>query len=180
MFVFRIEVYTSKLLITGNYALPFYRQLNDALNDHPDPYITLLDVIISPLEHPQQAQRINRLLVERSNMLLMTVLHEPARPADYEEPAQPTNREVVPVMFLTDAFALQAQFVKRPDWSVKEALAQQSEQGEDFLPLHEARVMPFQGGSRSSVRSFACLGRAHIQALYELADVLPADPARAS
>ncbi len=171
MFVFRVEMYTSKLLITGNYSLVLYRRLSDALNDNLNPYITLHDAIISPIDQPQQAQQVNQLLVDRSNIMLVAALREPEPPSGYTPQSQPTHRDAVTTMFLTASFALQAQFFKRADLSISEMLEQR---GEDFVPVKEVRVIPF-GSPRSIVRDFACIGRAHIQALYTLSAVIAAE-----
>jgi hypothetical protein len=172
MFVFRIEVFTIKLMISANYTLPLYKRLSDGLNDNLNPFLTLKDAIISPLDHPQQAQRVSQILVERSNMLLVTALREPEPPPDYDPPAQPTNREIVPTMFFTASLALQAKFFKRPDLSMSDMLEQR---GEDFVPVKDVRIIPF-NNQRSIVRDFACIGRAHIHALYAMADAVPTSP----
>lgn len=163
-FVFRIEVYTSTLLISGAYTLQLYRRLIDALNSAEHPYIRLTDAIVSRLERPQQAERVGELLVDLGNMLLVTVLHEPDPPASYRPAVQGAPREVVPVMFFTSAFALQAKFYRRPDLRLEEMIERMNE---SFVPVKDVRVIPFHS-PRSIGRDFACLGRAHIQALYVL------------
>lgn len=175
-YVFLVEVYTSRLLISASYTMPIYRRLSDALNSDLTPYISLTDAILAPLDRPQQAQRVEHLLVDRDNILLVTALHEPEPPPDYELPIQTADREVVPIMFLTTAFALQAQFYKRPDLSLSEMLEQRAE---EFIAIKEVRVIPFDQ-PRSIVRDFACLRRAHIEALYPLSAAAEANPHRST
>lgn len=171
-FIFRVELYTNHLLISGTYTLPLYRRLSDAINSEESPYIQLTDAIISPLDRPQHAQRVTELLVDRTNMLLITALHEPAPPPHYRPPVQGAPREITPIMVFTAAFALQAKFYRRPDLTLEEMLERMTD---SFIPLKDVRVIPF-SGSRSIGRDFACINRAHIQVLYAIAKAAPTEP----
>lgn len=159
-FTFTIEVYTDNLLIAGSYSLPLYRRVSDALNSRLHRYITLYDASVAPLWKPQQIQRVPQLLVDWGSALLVATIAEPPPPPGFIAPAPP--RDTQPMMFFTPAFALRADFFKRTDMELSAML---SEATDDFIPLSNVSIYPLQGGPALS-RTFVCLNRAHIQALY--------------
>lgn len=175
-FIFRIEVFTSKLLFVGSYTQSMYRRLSDALNSDLNLSILLTDVIIAPLERPQQAQRVAKVMVDRSNVVLVTALQEPKPPPDYNPPGQATHREIIPAMFFTSAGAVEGKLAKRVDMGLDEAIKRD---GEDFVPLKEARIIPFSSTNanpKAVARDFVCLGRLHIHALYPISAASPRQP----
>ncbi|MCG8347591.1 MAG: hypothetical protein MI924_07395 [Chloroflexales bacterium] len=163
LYTFRIEVYTSGLLISGSYDLPLYRRVSDALNSGMHRYITLRDATLASQSHPQQVQRIPQLLVDWGNALLVATLEEPSPPPDYE-PTTPVSRDIQQMMFFTSHFALRAYFHKRPNLDLAATL---EELTDDFIPLSDVQVFSLSGGL-SVTRQFACLNREHIQAMYAL------------
>jgi len=179
MYTFRIEVYTNGLLISGSYDLPLYRRVSGALNSGIYRYITLYDATIAPLTHPQHIKRVSQLLVDWSSALLVAVLDEPPPPADFQT-EEPARRDTQPMMFFTPAFALRADFYKRPDLSMGETLERMSE---DFMSVTAVQIFPLNGG-QPVAREFACLSRNHIQAMYTIGEATvpvftPAAPAPA-
>ncbi len=160
IYTFAIEVYTDALLISGSYDLPLYRRVSDALNSRLHRFITLRDATVAPLWRPQQGQPVPQLLVDVSSALLVAVITEPTPPPGFVAPAPP--RDTQPMMFFSSTFAMRADFHKRNDM---ELVAMLSELDDDFIPLSAVTIFPLLGGSPQS-RSFVCLSRLHIQALY--------------
>jgi len=160
IYTFTVEIYTDALLITGSYDLPLYRRVSDAINSRLHRFVTLRDASIAPLDKPQQSQRIPQLLVDWSGALLVATITEPDPPPGFQAPAPP--RDTQPMMFFTPPFALRADFYKRTDM---ELIGMLGEIADDFLALSNVTIYPLQGGSPVS-RSFVCLNRLHIQALY--------------
>jgi len=165
MYTFRIEIYIGKLLISGNYDMQNYRRLSDALNSDFQRYFTLTNAIIAPIHRPQKAERVARLLVDHSKIVMVAPLREPDPPAGFAKEQFITPRDIEPAMFFTSDFAIQGNYFKRPDLALDESLNQAVE---DFLPVRQARVFPIDGGS-SWVRDFVSLGRVHIEAAYAMA-----------
>lgn len=167
IFTHTIEIYTTSLVIAGSYDLAIYRRVSDAINGEQYRYMTLRDATIAPLERTQQAQRVPHLLVDRSEALLVTTLHEAAPPPDY--PREEQLRGVVPVaaMFFTTAFVVRGTFHKRPNLSLLETLERFTE---DFMPLRNVQVFPLLNTFPSIAREFAAVARNRIVALYQLAD----------
>lgn len=159
-FTFTVEVYTDALLISGSYDLPLYRRVSDALNSRLHRFIALRDASVAPLWRPQQAQRVPQLLVDWSDALLVATVAEPPPPPGFQAPAPP--RDTQPMMFFTPAFALRADFYKRNDI---ELVAMLSEMTDDFLSLTNVTLYPLQGGAPVA-RTFVCLNRLRVQALY--------------
>lgn len=159
-YTFTVEVYTDALLITGSYDLPLYRRVSDALNSRMHRFVTLRDASIAPLGKPQQSQQVPQLLVDWSGALLVATVAEPEPPADFLSSASP--RDTQPMMFFAPPFALRADFYKRTDM---ELLSMLSEMTDDFLALSNVTIYPLQGGA-PQIRSFVCMNRLHIQALY--------------
>lgn len=160
VYTFAIEVYTDALLITGSYDLPLYRRVSDALNSRLHRFITLRDAGVAPLWKPQQRQDVPQLLVDVSSALLVAVIAEPTPPSGFVAPAPPRNTQ--PMMFFTSTFAMRADFHKRTDM---ELVAMLSELEDQFIPLSSVTIFPLLGGAPQN-RSFVCLSRQHIQALY--------------
>jgi hypothetical protein len=175
-YTYRIEVFTSGLLIAGLYDMPIYRRISDALNGDLRRYLVLRDASVAPLAHPQQAQRVPELLVDRSEALLVTVIEEPPAPPEYygrdELDRSQVSRAAQPMLFFTAAFVLRGHFFKRPDISLAEALERSND---DFLPMSGVQVYPLGGGPALS-RSFACLSRQRISALCPVPGSAPAMP----
>ncbi|NJP07079.1 MAG: hypothetical protein HC837_16395 [Chloroflexaceae bacterium] len=174
VFTYRIEIYSGKLLLSGSYNITPYKRLSDAMNISLSSYMTLHDAIISPLNHPEQVQPVSHVMINRHEIPLIAALREPAPPADYTPPRLAGKLERVRMMFFTQEFVIQADLAKRPDRTVIEML----DGIEDlFVPITNAKIFPLLGG-QPMARDFACLGRAHIQALYPLSasdDLRPAD-----
>jgi hypothetical protein len=171
-FTFKVEVYTTGLLIIGSYDLPMYRRVSDTLNSGMYRYVTLRDATIAPLTRPQQGQHIESLLVDWSTALLVASLEEPAPPPGFAEDAAP--RDLQPMMFFTSHFALRGNFFRRPDMDLAEAMQSLTD---DFIPLNAVQLFPIQGG-QNVTRSFACLRRDHVEALYAIGTtVKPVVPA---
>lgn len=173
-YTFTVEIYTAALHITGSYDLPLYRRVSDALNSRLHRFIALRDASVGPLGKPQQAQRVPQILVDWSDALLVSTLSEPAPPSGFQMPAPP--RDTQPMMFFTSAFALRADFYKRTDMELVEML---SELTDDFLALRNVTIYPMQGGQPVG-RSFVCLNRHHIQALYAVGAQIANAPVPAS
>lgn len=168
---FTVEVYTDTLLITGNYDMPLYRRMSDALNSRLHRFIMLHDATVAPLARPQQSQPVPQLLVDVNRALLVAVIAEPPPPPDFVAPMPPRNTQ--PMMFFTSALALRADFHKRSDM---ELLTMLSELDDDFIPLSAVTLFPLLGGA-PLVRSLVCLSRLHIQALYAVgATIQRVDP----
>ncbi len=159
-YTFTIEVYTSVLVITGSYDLPIYRRVSDALNSRMHRYLALRDASVAPIGRPQHVQHVPQILVNWSNALLVATLSEPQPPTGFTPPA--IARDTQSMMFFTDAFALRADFYKRTDRELVELLADMTD---DFIPLTHVSIYSHQGGSALN-RSFVCLNRHYIQALY--------------
>jgi hypothetical protein len=171
-FTFKVEVYTTGLLITGSYDLPMYRRVSDTLNSGMYRYVTLRDATIAPLHRPQQGQHVESLLVDWATALLVATLDEPAPPPGFTDDAAP--RDLQPMMFFTSHFALRGNFFYRPDMDLAEAMQRLTD---DFIPLSAVQIFPIQGGS-SLTRSFACLRRDRCEALYPIGmTVKPVVPA---
>jgi hypothetical protein len=167
IFTYRIELFTSGLLITGSYDLPLYRRISDALNADNRSYLPLRDATVAPLAHPQQVQRVPDLLVYRAEALLVAVLEEPLPPPDYYS-RDDVDRQLVPratqqMIFFTSAFVVRARFYKRPDLTLTQTLDYIND---DFIPLNNAQIFPLAGG-QPLVRPFACISRSKIAALCE-------------
>ncbi len=169
-FSFKIEVFTNGLVIFGTYDLPFYRRLSDALNSRIHRFIALREAGVAPLAKPQQLQRVAHLLVDLNQALLVTVLEEPDPPADFVAPSPP--RDTQPMMFFTPLFAIRADFYKRSDMEISTML---SEMTDDFIALSSVAVFPL-GGGATLQRSFVCLNRNHVHALFAVAAPPPATP----
>lgn len=165
MYTFHIEVYTNGLLINGRYDLPLYRRVSGALNSGIYRYITLYDATIAPLHQPQHAKRVPQMLVDWSSALLVAVLEEPSPPPDFQT-EEPARRDSQPMMFFTPAFALRANFYKRPDLDLAETLQRMNE---DFIPVSAVQIFPLHGG-QPVTREFACLSRGNIQAMYAIGE----------
>lgn len=102
----------------------------------------------------------------------MATLEEPAPPAGFAEEAAP--RDLQPMMFFTSHFALHGNFFRRPDMDLAEAMQRQTD---DFIPLSAVQIFPIQGGPNLN-RSFACLRRDRVEALYAIGTtVKPVVPA---
>ncbi len=166
MFTFQIEVYTTGLLISGTYDLPLYRRVSNALNSGMYRYITLHDATIAPLSHPQHTKKVPQLLVDWRGALLVAVLAEPPPPPDFQ-PEEMPPRAPQPMMFFTTAFALRANFYRRPDLDLTETLERTND---DFLAISDVHIFPL-GVGQPVARDFACLNRAHIQAMYAPGDI---------
>lgn len=166
-YLFKIEVYTNGLLITGSYELPIYRRVSDALNSRIRRFLMLNDATIAPFGKPQQAQRVPQLLVDWGNAILVAVLEEPAPPEGFQAPAP--VRDLQPVMFFTPALAVRASFSKRPDMDLGTIL---DETSDDFVALSGVQIFQLSGGAPIS-RDFVCLSRNHIHALYAVAAPTP-------
>jgi hypothetical protein len=171
-YTYRVEIYTTSLLISGSYEVTPYQRLSDALNNDLSPFIVLRDAIISPINHPEQVQPVSQMLVDRSHMPIMTTLREPTPPPDYTPPAMAGRFEVHQMMFFTPAFVVRANYYKRPDMGLQQALENTTDM---FIPIKIVHIFPIAGGS-PIVREFACIGRNHINALYPSA---ASDDARA-
>lgn len=166
MFTFRIEVYTNKLLISGNYELPRYQRLSDALNSVVQNYIVLRSAIIAPLTRPQQAERVAQLLLNHQQICLVSTLKEPTAPPDYPKDDQRAPRDMRQVMFFTSIFGLKANFFQRPGLSLYETLNGITD---PFIPLNSATIYPLDGG-KPIVRDFVCINRASIESAYVMED----------
>lgn len=165
VYTYRIEVFTSGLLIAGSYDMPIYRRISDALNGDLRRYLALRDATVAPLAQPQQGQRVPELLVDRTEALLVTVIEEPPAPPEYyrrdELDRSQVSRATQPMLFFTAAFVLRGDFFKRPEVSLAESLERSAD---DFLPLSNVQIYPLGGGAALN-RSFACLSRQRISAL---------------
>ncbi|MEI7645410.1 MAG: hypothetical protein WCJ55_14150 [Chloroflexales bacterium] len=170
-FSFKIEVFTDTLLITGSYDLPLYRRLSDAINSRLHRLVTLRDASVAPLWKPQQSQRVPQLLVDLNSALLVAVIEEPPPPLGFVTLAHP--RDTQPMMFFTAAFALRADFYKRTDM---ELVAMFGEMTDDFIPLSSVSLYPLHGGA-ALTRTFVCLSRTRIQALFTVDAPIPNPPA---
>ncbi len=171
-FTFKVEVYTEGLLITGSYDLPMYRRVSDTLNSGMYRYVTLRDATIAPLNRPQQGQHVESLLIDWSTALLVATLAEPAPPPGFAEETAP--RDLQPMMFFTSHFALRGNFFHRPDMDLADSMQRQTD---DFIPLSAVQIFPIQGGQNLN-RSFACLRRDRVEALYAIGTtVKPVVPA---
>ena len=169
-FSFKIEVFTDTLLITGNYDLPLYRRLSDALNSRLHRFVTLRNASVAPIWKPQQSQRVAQLLVDINSALLVAVIEEPSTPPGFVAPSPP--RDTQPMMFFTAAFAMRADFHKRTDMEI---VAMLGEMNDDFIPLSSVSIYPLHGGS-SLTRGFVCLSRTCIQALFAVAAPITSAP----
>lgn len=159
-YTFTIEVYTDTLQISGSYDLPLYRRVSDAINSRLHRFITLRDATVAPLWKPQQLQRVPQILVDWSGALLVATVAEPPPPPGFSAPAPP--RDTQPMMFFTPAFALRADFFKRTDIELTTMIGEMTD---DFFPLSNVTIYPLQGGGSVS-RTFVCLNRHRLQALY--------------
>lgn len=159
-YTFTVEVFTDALTIIGSYDLPIYRRVSDAINSRLHRFVTLRDASVAPLWKPQQAQRVPQILVDLSGAVLVATLEEPPPPPGFQPIVQP--RDTQPMMFFTPAFAMRADFYKRTDM---ELVVMLSELTDDFIPLSNVMIFPLQGGTPVN-RSFVCLNRAYMQALY--------------
>ncbi|GAB4445051.1 MAG: hypothetical protein OHK0015_46980 [Chloroflexi bacterium OHK40] len=173
-YTFTVEIYTEALTITGSYDLPLYRRVSDAINSRLHRFITLRDAAVAPLWRPQQSQRVPQLLVDWSNALLVATIAEPAPPPGLQAPASP--RDAQPMMFFTPVFALRADFYKRTDMELVSML---SEMTDDFIALSAVSIYPLQGGAPLA-RTFVCLNRHRVQALYAVGAHLAHAPIPAS
>ena len=175
-YTYRIEVFTTGLLISGAYDMPIYRRISDALNGDLRRYLALRDATVAPLALPQQAQRVPELLVDRAEALLVTVIEEPLAPAEYyardELDRSQVSRAAQAMLFFTAAFVLRGRFFKRPDVSLAEALERSTD---DFLPMSNVQIYPLGGGAALN-RSFACLSRNGISALCPVPGTGPMTP----
>jgi hypothetical protein len=165
-FIFRIEIYTEQLLISGNYELERYQRLSDALNSDLKPFITLYRAIIGPQNRPQIAERVSQLIVERKQILFVATLKEPEPPEDFSGEQMAILRETQQVMFFTPQYGIRGTFFKRPTQPLNEALESINT---TFIPLNEVHIYPYQGG-KPIVRNFICLGRNHVLAAYSATD----------
>jgi hypothetical protein len=159
-YTFTIEVYTTALVFTGSYDLPLYRRVSDALNSRLHRFIALRDAAIAPIGRPQHAQHVPQILVDWSDALLVATVAEPPPPPGFQSPAPQRNTQ--PMMFFTAAFAMRADFFKRDDMQLVEML---SEMTDEFIALSNVQIYPHSGGAPLA-RSFVCLNRQRIQALY--------------
>jgi hypothetical protein len=166
-YLFKVEIYTDGLLITGSFELPFYRRVSDAINSRIKRYLNLSDATVAPLSKPQQVQRVPNLLVDWGSAMLVAVLEEPAPPEGYQSPAP--LRDMQPVMLFTPALALRANFAKRPDLDLGTVL---DEMSDDFVALSGVQIFPLLGGAPAS-RETVCLNRNYIHALYAVAPPTP-------
>ncbi|NJN19861.1 MAG: hypothetical protein HC822_28305 [Oscillochloris sp.] len=173
-YTFTIEVFTDALTIVGSYDLPLYRRVSDALNSRLHRFITLRDATVAPIWKPQQGQRVPQILVDVGSALLVATLEEPPPPSNVQAPSLP--RDTQPMMFFTTVFAMRADFYKRSDMELVTLL---SDMNDDFIPLSNVMIFPLQGGAPIS-RSFVCLSRLHIQALYAFGSPMAHAPVPAS
>jgi hypothetical protein len=170
----RIEIYTTSLVIAGDYDLAIYRRVSDAINGDQRQYIPLRDATIAPMERAQQIQRVPNLLVDRAKALLVATVQEATPPDHYAREEQ--LRGVVPIaaMFFTSAFVVRATFHKRPDLTLAESIERITD---DFVPLRTVQVFPLLSSFPPLQRDFAALACGQIVALYQLAESPPARPA---
>lgn len=166
MFIFRIELYTSDLLISGNYELQRYQRLSDILNSDLKQYMTLQKAIIGPQNQPQKSERVSQILVERNKVLFIATLTEPTPPPDHIREEQIAAREVEQVMFFTYGFALRANFYKFPNKTLEESL---NYTGNTFLPLSDVSIFPYKVG-KPVVRNFVAISQYNILAAYATKD----------
>ena len=159
-FIFKIEIYTDVLQITGSYEMPSYRRVSDTLNNRLHRFTTLSDATIAPLQRPQQAQRVPQIVVDWSRALCVATLEEPSMPAEFSTSMLPRDRQTV--MFFTSVFALRGDAYFRQD---KDLFISVREISDDFLPISNVSLYPLHGGSPVQ-RKFACVNVQAIQALY--------------
>ncbi len=172
-FTFKIEVFTDTLLIAGSYDMPLYRRVSDAINSRLHRFVTLRDASVAPIWKPQQSQRVPQLMVDLTSALLVAVIEEPAPPPNFLAPAP--LRDTQPMMFFTSAFAMRADFYKRTDM---ELVAMLGEMTDDFIPLSHVSIFPLNGGT-ALARTFVCLSRTRIQALFAVGAPAASPPAPA-
>lgn len=162
IYIYRVEIYTPSLLMSGSLEVAPYRRMSDILNDSMSPYLVLKDAIISPISHPEQVQPVSHMFIDRQQIPIMTALREPAPPKDYTAPSTAGRFEVQQMMFFTDSFVIRGNYYKRPDMTLQKSIENIVGM---FVPVRSVNIFPISGGARI-VREFACLGRAYIQALY--------------
>jgi hypothetical protein len=170
IFSFKIEVFTDTLLITGSYDLPLYRRVSDAINSRLHRFVTLREASVAPIWKPQQSQRVHQLIVDLSSAVLVAVIEEPPAPPGFVAPSP--LRDTQPMMFFTSIFAMRADFYKRTDM---ELMAMLSEMTDDFISLSNVSLYPLNGGA-ALTRSFVCLSRTRIQALFAVGAPITSPP----
>ena len=176
-FTFTIEIYTDSLQIIGSYDLPSYRRVSDALNNRIQRFVSLHDATIAPLWKPQFAQRVDQMVVDWSEALLVATIAEPKPTTGTGSLTPPRDQQ--PLMIFTPAFALRADFYKRTD---RDLITMVNEMTDEFASMTNATIYPLVGGVPVQ-RKFVCLKIAAIRALYassghlEQAPIPPGPPA---